>query len=93
MRITDISVKRPVTTTVIFLALIVVGVFSLGRLALDLIPDITFPVIGIYAPYAGAAPEEVEENLTKLLELHLLGRLRLRDGGVYLGNGPGCGGQ
>jgi HAE1 family hydrophobic/amphiphilic exporter-1 len=68
MRITDISVKRPVTTTVIFLALIVVGVFSLGRLALDLIPDITFPVIGIYAPYAGAAPEEVEENLTKLLE-------------------------
>ena len=68
MKITDISVKRPVTATVIFLALIVVGVFSLGRLALDLIPDITFPVIGIYAPYAGAAPEEVEENLTKLLE-------------------------
>jgi len=68
MRITDIAVKRPVTTTVVFLALIVVGVFSLGRLALDLIPDITFPVIGIYAPYAGAAPEEVEENLTKMLE-------------------------
>jgi HAE1 family hydrophobic/amphiphilic exporter-1 len=68
MRLTDISVKRPVTTTVVFLALIVVGVFSLGRLALDLIPDITFPVIGIYAPFAGAAPEEVEENLTKLLE-------------------------
>jgi HAE1 family hydrophobic/amphiphilic exporter-1 len=68
MRITDISVKRPVTATVIFLALVVVGVFSLGRLALDLIPDITFPVIGIYAPYPGAAPEEVEENLTKLLE-------------------------
>ena len=68
MRITDISVKRPVTTVVIYLALVVLGVFSLGRLAIDLIPDISFPVVVIYSTYEGAAPEEVEQNLTRIIE-------------------------
>jgi HAE1 family hydrophobic/amphiphilic exporter-1 len=68
MKITDISVKRPVTTTVIYLALIVLGLFSLGRLALDLIPDISFPVIVIFSSYPGVSPQEVEENLTKIIE-------------------------
>jgi len=68
MKITDLSVKRPVTTTVVYLALIVLGVFSLGRLAIDLIPDISFPVIVIYSTYPGVSPQEVEENLTKIME-------------------------
>jgi HAE1 family hydrophobic/amphiphilic exporter-1 len=68
MKITDLSVKRPVTATVFYLALIVLGVFSLGRLAIDLIPDITFPVIVIYSTYPGVSPQEVEENLTKVIE-------------------------
>ena len=68
MKITDLSVKRPVTITVFYLALIVLGLFSLGRLALDLIPDISFPVIVIFSSYPGVSPEEVEENLTKIIE-------------------------
>jgi HAE1 family hydrophobic/amphiphilic exporter-1 len=68
MKITDLSVKRPVTATVFYLALIVVGVISLGRLAIDLIPDISFPVIAIYSTYPGVSPQEVEENLTKVIE-------------------------
>jgi HAE1 family hydrophobic/amphiphilic exporter-1 len=68
MRITDLSVKRPVTATVFYLALIVLGVFSLGRLAIDLIPDISFPVIVIFSSYPGVSPQEVEENLTKTIE-------------------------
>jgi HAE1 family hydrophobic/amphiphilic exporter-1 len=68
MRITDVAVKRPVTTTVLFIALIVVGLFSLGRLAVDLIPDISFPVIVIYSTYPGVSPQEIEENLTKIIE-------------------------
>jgi HAE1 family hydrophobic/amphiphilic exporter-1 len=68
MKITDLSVKRPVTATVFYLALVVLGVFSLGRLALDLIPDISFPVIVIYSSYPGVSPQEVEENLTKVME-------------------------
>ena len=68
MKITDLSVKRPVTATVVYLALIVLGVFSLGRLAIDLIPDISFPMIAIFSSYEGAAPEEVEQNLTRVIE-------------------------
>jgi HAE1 family hydrophobic/amphiphilic exporter-1 len=68
MKITDLSVKRPVTVVIICLALAVLGVFSLGRLAIDMIPDISFPVIVIYTSYPGVSPEEVEENLTKTIE-------------------------
>jgi HAE1 family hydrophobic/amphiphilic exporter-1 len=68
MKISDLAVNRPVTTVVIFIALIVLGVYSLGKLAIDLIPDIDYPVIALYSSYPGVAPEEVEENLTKTLE-------------------------
>ncbi len=68
MKITDIAVNRPVTTIVLYLAMIVLGVFSLGKLAIDLIPDISFPVISIFSNYPGVAPEEVEENLTRVIE-------------------------
>ena len=59
MKITDLSVKRPVTVIVVCLALAVLGVFSLGRLAIDLIPNISFPVIVIFTSYPGVSPEEV----------------------------------
>ncbi len=68
MKITDLSIQRPVTVVVICLALAVLGIFSLGRLAIDMIPDISFPVIVIYTSYTGVSPEEVEENLTKTIE-------------------------
>jgi len=68
MKISDLSVNRPVTTLVVYLAIIVLGVFSLSRLAIDLIPDISFPVISIFSAYSGAAPQEVEENLTRIME-------------------------
>ncbi len=68
MKITDLSLRRPVTVIVVCLALAVLGVFSLGRLAIDMIPDISFPVIVIYTSYPGVSPEEVEENLTKTIE-------------------------
>jgi len=68
MKISEVSVNRPVTTVVIFLAIVVLGIYSLGRLAIDLIPDISYPVISIFSNYAGVAPEEVEENLTRIIE-------------------------
>ena len=68
MKLSEISVNRPVTTVVIFIAIVVLGVYSLSRLAIDLIPDISFPVIYVWSEYPGVAPEEVEENLTKVLE-------------------------
>ena len=68
MKISDLAVNRPVTTAVIFLAIIVLGIYSLTQLAIDLIPDISYPMIMIYSNYPGVAPEEVEENLTKVIE-------------------------
>jgi HAE1 family hydrophobic/amphiphilic exporter-1 len=68
MKLSDIAVNRPVTTVVVFIAIVVLGVYSLGRLAIDLIPDISFPAIFVFSEYPGVAPAEVEENLTKVLE-------------------------
>jgi HAE1 family hydrophobic/amphiphilic exporter-1 len=68
MKLSELSVKRPVTTLVVYLAIIVLGVYSLGKLAIDLIPDISFPIIFISSNYPGVSPEEVEENLTKIIE-------------------------
>ncbi|HEB10541.1 MAG TPA: efflux RND transporter permease subunit, partial [Spirochaetales bacterium] len=47
MKISDLSVKKPVTTVVFYLGIIVLGVFSLGKLAIDLIPDISSPYLNI----------------------------------------------
>jgi HAE1 family hydrophobic/amphiphilic exporter-1 len=68
MKLSDIAVNRPVTTVVVFIAIVVLGIYSLGRLAIDLIPDISFPAIFVFSEYPGVAPQEVEENLTKVLE-------------------------
>jgi HAE1 family hydrophobic/amphiphilic exporter-1 len=68
VKISELAVNRPVTTVVIYIAIVVLGIYSLGRLAIDLIPDISFPVIAISSSYPGVAPEEVEENLTKIIE-------------------------
>jgi HAE1 family hydrophobic/amphiphilic exporter-1 len=68
LKLSDLSVNRPVTTVVIFLAIIVLGVYALGNLAIDLIPDIAYPVIVIFSNYSGVSPEEVEENLTRIIE-------------------------
>jgi len=52
----------------VFLAILVLGGFSLGRIAIDLYPDITFPVIMVMTGYEGAAPLEVEKMVTEPLE-------------------------
>ena len=51
----------------------VFGVISLGSLKLELIPDLQFPVVGVVAPYAGASPEAVEQEVTIPLEDALAG--------------------
>ena len=68
MKLSDLSVNRPITTLVIYIGIIVLGIFSLSKLAIDLIPDISFPMIVIFSDYSGASPQEVEENLTKVIE-------------------------
>src|SRR5215218_4076611 len=64
----SISVKRPVFATVIILALTVVGAFSFGRLGLDRFPKVDFPTVVVTTRLPGAAPEEVETEITDKIE-------------------------
>lgn len=68
MKIADFSVDRPVTIVMIILAMLVLGLFSLHFLSVDLLPDITSPTISISASYSGAGPQEVEHDVTKVIE-------------------------
>lgn len=68
MKITEISVKRPVTTFMFFLAILLLGFVSLRELSVDLLPDISYPKLSVVTRYQGVAPEEIETLLTEPLE-------------------------
>ena len=68
MRLPEISIKRPVFITMVALALIVFGIVSLPRLALDLFPKIDFPVVNITTKLVGASPEVMEVDVTDVIE-------------------------
>jgi hydrophobic/amphiphilic exporter-1 (mainly G- bacteria), HAE1 family len=68
MFLTDLCVKRPVFATMLITALVVVGWFSYDRLGLDLLPKIDRPTITVTTRLAGASPEEMETQVTKLVE-------------------------
>src|SRR4051812_46354166 len=63
-----ISVKRPVFATVLILALTVIGAFSFTRLGLDRFPKVDFPTIVVTTRLPGAAPEEVETEISDKIE-------------------------
>ena len=64
MNIIGFSIKRPVTTTMFFAALVILGLVSLSKMSMDLFPEISFPTISINTSYSGAGPEEVEQMIT-----------------------------
>ncbi|MHB8878213.1 MAG: efflux RND transporter permease subunit, partial [Myxococcaceae bacterium] len=68
MSLASLSVKRPVTGVMVFLALTVLGVFTFMRLKLDMFPDIEFPIVAIISQYPGAGPESVEQLVTRPIE-------------------------
>ena len=62
------SVKRPVTTILVFVALIVLGLFSLRNLPIDLFPDIETNTIMVMTTYSGTSAADIEQNVTRTLE-------------------------
>jgi HAE1 family hydrophobic/amphiphilic exporter-1 len=68
MRLTQVSIKRPVTTLMFFLAIVLLGFVSLRELSVDLLPDISFPRLSVVTEYPGVAPEEIETLITTPLE-------------------------
>jgi HAE1 family hydrophobic/amphiphilic exporter-1 len=68
VKLPEFSVRHPVTTLMVFLALLVTGLVSLSRLGLELLPDISFPAAVVYTAYPGVGPEEVEASVTRPVE-------------------------
>ena len=68
MFLSNLSIKRPVVATVMMLALVTLGFFSFRRLAVDLMPEVEFPVLAIMTEFPGASPESVEREVTRKIE-------------------------
>jgi HAE1 family hydrophobic/amphiphilic exporter-1 len=68
MWFTRVSIANPVFATMMMAALLVLGLFSAQRLSVEQFPDVAFPVVVIQTDYPGAAPENVEEEVTRPIE-------------------------
>ncbi len=68
MRITDFSVDRPVAISMLVMIVMVMGIVSLTRLGMDLLPDVSFPTLSVMVRYPGAPSEEVESIIAKNYE-------------------------
>jgi len=68
MNLPRFSVHHPIFTIMASLIVIILGAVSLYRLSIDLMPDITYPVVSISTDYENASPEEMEELVTRLIE-------------------------
>ncbi len=72
------AVKRPIMTSLIFTAIVVLGVFSLTKLPVNLFPDMDTTNIMVMTSYSGASAEDIEQNVTRPLEntLNTVGNLK-----------------
>ncbi len=68
MKLPEISVRRPVTTVMVFAAITLLGCVAFFKLNLDLLPDIEPPAVSVITPYPGASATDVESEVTKYLE-------------------------
>ena len=73
------AVNNPVTTALVFIALAIFGVFSLINISLDRFPKFDANVIMVMSSYQGASAEDIETNLTKVLENSLNGVSNLKN--------------
>ena len=68
MTLSELSIKRPVFTTMMSVLLVVLGLLGLSRLGTDLFPDVSFPFVAVTTVYRGAGPQEIEGQVSKPLE-------------------------
>lgn len=71
MSLPSFAVRRPVTTGMLILSIVVAGLISLDRISLDLWPSFERPVLRVMVPYPNASPAEVERRIVRPLEEEL----------------------
>ena len=76
--LSSFTTRRPVAITMVFVAAVVFGYFSYGRLPVNLMPEMSYPTITVRTAYPGSAPEEVENDISRPVEeaLGVVGGLR-----------------
>lgn len=62
------SVDHPVASAMLIIGILVLGIISLFRIGVELMPSVDFPVAAVITPYPGATSSEVEEQVTKVVE-------------------------
>ena len=68
MKLSEISVKRPVFATMMIGALLVLGLFSYNELSVEMFPEVDFPIVVVQTVYPGASAEAVETEVTRKIE-------------------------
>ncbi len=68
MKLTTVSIRRPVATLVLMATALVLGIYGYFQLPTDFLPDITYPMIKVYVYWRGATPEEINDNIAEPIE-------------------------
>ena len=68
MKIYESAVKKPITTVLVFVAIVLLGLFAYSRLAIDLLPEIETNQLTVMTSYGGASSSDIETNITEPLE-------------------------
>ncbi|MCB1185183.1 efflux RND transporter permease subunit, partial [bacterium] len=68
MTLPELAIKRPVTTLMVLVSIIVLGLVALARLPLAFMPDIVEPELFVQLPYQNASPEQVERMIVRPVE-------------------------
>ena len=68
MKVSEFSVKHPVVITIILIVLVVFGFYSVSLMPTEFMADITMPQAIVMTVYPGASAEDVEQDVTKILE-------------------------
>ena len=68
MSLANFSIRRPVTTAMFFLAVSLLGLISLGRLQVELMPEVVYPEIFVTISQQGMSPEQIERDLVMPVE-------------------------
>ena len=68
MAIYKTAIQKPVTTALIFIAVIIIGIYSFIKLPIDQFPEMDPPYITVMTTYPGASASEIETNVTKYME-------------------------
>ncbi len=68
LNIARLALRRPVTTVMGFVSLVVIGLIASRELPLEFFPELDAPFIAVNVPYAGSSPKEIEQEITRPLE-------------------------